>query len=62
MALVRCLKCGKKFDPRRGRALPFCSETCRLTDLQGWLREEHGLPVVDEEEGEAEDETMEDGG
>ena len=54
MALVRCPKCGKRFDPRRGRSLPFCSERCRLMDLDAWLSEENSLPIPREEEEEEE--------
>lgn len=54
MALARCPKCGKKFDPRGGRALPFCSEHCRSNDLHAWLSEENSLPIPREEEVEGE--------
>ena len=55
MALVRCPKCGKRFDPREGRALPFCSEHCRSSDLHAWLSEENRLLIPREEGMEEQD-------
>jgi len=53
MATLVCPTCGRKFDPQRTEAMPFCSERCRMIDLGHWLNEEHGLPVEPDEEDEA---------
>jgi len=50
MSPVRCSVCEKSFEPEESRALPFCSERCRLIDLQHWLSEDYGLPDETERE------------
>ena len=53
---VNCLKCGKtlqmiesasSLDKKRLRSeyLPFCSERCKLEDLNAWLDAEYKIPV-----------------
>ncbi len=32
--------------------MPFCSDRCRLLDLQGWLDEDYSLEVQREDEAE----------
>lgn len=44
MARLRCPTCHEPFDSEQSRAMPFCSERCRLLDLGRWLNEEVGLP------------------
>jgi endogenous inhibitor of DNA gyrase (YacG/DUF329 family) len=34
---VRCPMCGRRTTWRENPHRPFCSERCRLADLQGWL-------------------------
>ncbi|MCH5376799.1 MAG: DNA gyrase inhibitor YacG [Planctomycetes bacterium] len=57
MVALRCPTCGKQFDSESSPALPFCCQRCRLIDLGRWLNEERGLPVVDEEDDDQEDQT-----
>jgi endogenous inhibitor of DNA gyrase (YacG/DUF329 family) len=52
MVKLRCPVCGKVFDSQLSKAMPFCSERCRLIDLGRWLSEEHGLPVDEDEDDE----------
>ncbi|WP_261342238.1 DNA gyrase inhibitor YacG [Aeoliella mucimassa] len=41
-----CPTCKKEFDPNDSDSLPFCSERCRLVDLNRWFGEGHGLPSI----------------
>ena len=50
MTPVRCPVCEKSFEPVESRAMPFCSERCRLIDLQHWLDEDYSLPDETERE------------
>ena len=52
MATFRCPTCGKPFASQATKAMPFCSERCRLMDLGRWLDEEQGLPVEPEDRDE----------
>jgi len=36
--------------------MPFCSNRCRLVDLNRWLEEKHGLPYYSEDRPEVADE------
>lgn len=58
MTVIHCPTCEKPVDPEKSPAMPFCSERCRLMDLQGWLDEEHGMPY----EGENDEPSNEPGG
>ncbi|MBM4094546.1 MAG: DNA gyrase inhibitor YacG [Planctomycetes bacterium] len=62
MAHVICPTCGKKFAPHETTAMPFCSERCRLVDLNRWLGERYCLPVARESDGESEQPDEEAGG
>jgi len=42
--VVHCSLCGKPFDERVARYMPFCSERCKMIDLGRWLDEAYGLP------------------
>ena len=55
MTILVCPTCVREFDSDQSRAMPFCSERCRLIDLGRWLSEEHTVPVEVEsgEEGES---------
>jgi endogenous inhibitor of DNA gyrase (YacG/DUF329 family) len=44
MLRAQCPVCGKTFDPEQTRAMPFCSERCKLIDLGRWLDERYGVP------------------
>ncbi len=50
MAQFRCPICQKSFDPDESRAMPFCSERCKLIDLGRWVDEKYGLPYEPEED------------
>jgi len=54
MNVIRCPICERPVDPDKTSAMPFCSERCRLRDLQGWLDEDYGLPYEGEDEPENE--------
>ena len=47
-----CPTCKQEFDSEKTKAMPFCSERCRLIDLGRWLKEEHSMPVEKREEDE----------
>ena len=34
---VRCPQCGRRTSWAENPSRPFCSERCRLVDLEGWL-------------------------
>lgn len=46
MTSLRCPTCNLLFDIEKTKAMPFCSERCRLVDLGRWLNEEHSVPHV----------------
>jgi endogenous inhibitor of DNA gyrase (YacG/DUF329 family) len=48
---VRCPTCGKPTAWRDNPQRPFCSLTCRLIDLGGWLDERYRLPPRDDDTG-----------
>jgi len=52
--LVRCPICGKRVPWEGNPHRPFCSERCKLVDLDGWLSENYRISVpgeiVEEEE------------
>ena len=46
MAEIKCRKCGKPVKyrvPKDAPYFPFCSERCRLVDLDKWFCEEHRI-------------------
>jgi len=47
---LNCPVCRRPFNPDTTRAMPFCSERCRLVDLKRWLGEEYGMPREESEE------------
>lgn len=56
---LACPTCSTKFLVNHSsKVLPFCSERCRLADLNKWFSEERGLPYVPDPE---EDEEFPDG-
>ena len=52
MPRLRCPICDRLFEPERSPAMPFCSDRCRLIDLEHWLDEEYGLAQQPEEEAD----------
>ncbi|HXH13928.1 MAG TPA: DNA gyrase inhibitor YacG [Alphaproteobacteria bacterium] len=41
---IRCPLCGRPTTWRENPFRPFCSERCRLADLDGWLRGRYVVP------------------
>ena len=65
---TRCPQCKKALAPQERapavqeakeakKTLPFCSERCRLLDLDSWLTGRYALPAVDQET-ESDDESL----
>jgi len=54
---VRCPTCGATSAWRGNPQRPFCSLTCRLIDLGGWLDERFRIPSSDHDH-EANDENV----
>ncbi|MDA1052730.1 MAG: DNA gyrase inhibitor YacG [Planctomycetota bacterium] len=46
MTSLRCPTCETLFTIEKSKAMPFCSERCRLIDLGRWLNEEPSVPHV----------------
>ncbi|HUG67274.1 MAG TPA: DNA gyrase inhibitor YacG [Pirellulaceae bacterium] len=46
MTKLRCPTCNTLFEVEKTKAMPFCSERCRLVDLGRWLSEEQSVPHV----------------
>lgn len=50
---VLCPNCGARivWDAVNSPHRPFCSERCRMSDLNGWFEENHVIPgpVLDDE-------------
>lgn len=44
MRTVRCPTCGVLVDWGTAPHRPFCSERCRLIDLEAWASERHRIP------------------
>ncbi len=51
--MPHCPTCDKTFLEKDSKAMPFCSERCRMIDLGRWLDETQRLPIDpgEEEEG-----------
>lgn len=44
MRTVRCPTCGVLVDRTTAPERPFCSERCRLVDLEGWANGRYRIP------------------
>ena len=44
MKLVRCPACGVLVEWATSEWRPFCSERCRLVDLESWASERYAIP------------------
>ena len=53
----RCPICKKEVAPEGNPFRPFCSDRCKLLDLDNWLSERYRIRVVTEE-GDAAVETL----
>jgi endogenous inhibitor of DNA gyrase (YacG/DUF329 family) len=49
MASRRCPQCRSEAEWEGNPHRPFCSERCRLVDLQGWLGERYAIAGEPEE-------------
>ena len=56
---AKCPMCGKVEKWEGNVFRPFCSERCRLLDLEGWLSERYRIP--NGEEGESDETGGEEG-
>ncbi len=62
MNKVKCPRCGTESPFAGNPSRPFCSERCRLLDLNTWLSGDYAVPVVeDEDEGPGPEHTDEAG-
>jgi endogenous inhibitor of DNA gyrase (YacG/DUF329 family) len=52
---VRCPTCGAAAALPDNPQRPFCSLTCRLVDLGGWLDERYRIPPREDDEGDGPD-------
>jgi endogenous inhibitor of DNA gyrase (YacG/DUF329 family) len=48
---MRCPLCGRPTTWRDNPHRPFCSQRCRLADLEGWLTGRYVVPGSPEEGG-----------
>ena len=55
MPTVRCPICDRPFRLEENSSMPFCSDRCRLADLNRWLDEGYGLPIEPEDESPEDD-------
>lgn len=40
---MRCPICKREVEPTGNPCRPFCSERCRMLDLEGWLSERYRI-------------------
>ena len=45
---MKCPICKQSVVWKNNSARPFCSDRCRLLDLDGWLEERYRVPLDDE--------------
>ena len=44
---VKCPQCRKETEWKDNEFRPFCSERCKLIDLDSWLRGKYSMPMND---------------
>ena len=49
---VKCPMCGKTEKWEENVFRPFCSERCKLLDLEGWFSERYRIPKAEEDESD----------
>ena len=49
---MRCPNCRKTVTWKDNPYRPFCSDRCKLLDLEGWLSERYRIPVQPESRAE----------
>jgi uncharacterized protein len=51
---MRCLICGKETADKANSFRPFCSERCKLIDLDNWLQGRYRIstPIEERDDGE----------
>ena len=45
--IVKCPRCGKERDTTDNPFRPFCSERCKLLDLDNWLSGNYRIPTAE---------------
>jgi endogenous inhibitor of DNA gyrase (YacG/DUF329 family) len=50
MDKIKCPRCGRESMFAGNPFRPFCSERCRLLDLDNWLSGNYGVPTVSDKE------------
>ena len=53
---MRCPTCNGPVESEAIPSFPFCSDRCRQVDLNRWLSESYGLPVVPDPDDDEEPE------
>lgn len=49
--MYKCRKCATAIElPSKNKFFPFCSERCKLADLNGWLEEDYKVIARPEDE------------
>jgi endogenous inhibitor of DNA gyrase (YacG/DUF329 family) len=54
--IVKCPTCAKEVVWENNPFRPFCSERCKLIDLDKWLKGEYSIPLYEEESNTPKDE------
>jgi uncharacterized protein len=60
--IIQCPRCGKTTATEKNRYRPFCSERCKLIDLDNWMAGTYRIPVAtadEDEDGDSPPETAE---
>ncbi|RMH31458.1 MAG: DNA gyrase inhibitor YacG [Nitrospirae bacterium] len=47
---LRCPQCGIPVAWHHNPYRPFCSERCRLLDLEAWMSERYRIPIKSDED------------
>jgi len=48
--IVKCPTCSKQVSWEGNPYRPFCSERCKLIDLNKWLNGEYTIPVMEDDD------------
>lgn len=48
--IVKCPRCGKEAEIKDNPFRPFCSERCKLVDLDNWLSGNYRIPTSEKPE------------
>ncbi len=53
--IVKCPRCGKEIDTAQNPFRPFCSERCKLLDLDNWLSGNYRIPTTETPENNSDE-------